>query len=49
MKKRIEKFDKIWRKSDVFFFFFFFFGINPSMGHLPNSKELQGMDEIEEG
>ncbi len=31
------------------FFFFFFFGISSSMGYLPNSKELQGMNDIEEG
>ncbi len=30
-------------------FFFFFCGISYSMGYLPNSKELQGMDDIEEG
>ncbi len=28
---------------------FFFFGISYSMGYLPNGKELQGMNDIEEG
>ncbi len=27
----------------------FFFGISYSMGYLPNSEELQGMNDIEEG
>ncbi len=32
-----------------FFFVFFFFGISCLMGYLPNSKGLQGMNDIDEG
>ncbi len=44
-KKAQEKVQiKSWRRC-----FFFFFFISYSMGYLPNSKELQGMNDIEEG
>ncbi len=35
---------KIYEKLDIFFF-----GISYSMGYLPNSKGLQGMNDIDEG
>ncbi len=33
----------------VCFLFCFFFGISYSMGYMPNSKGLQGMNDIDEG